>query len=54
MSTKKPYIGRERRRIERRQLSDRRTMIRFEPNKEPRRIVLERRQFNVWDHQSLI
>ena len=54
MSTKKPYSGRERRRVERRQLSDRRSMIRFELNKEPRRNILERRQYNVWDHHSMI
>lgn len=46
------YRGQERRRIQRRQITERREMIRFEPSKDPRRKILERRQYSVWDGRN--
>jgi hypothetical protein len=46
------YTGRERRKTQRRQHSDRRTMIRFEPSKDPRRKILERRFYSVWEGRN--
>ncbi len=46
------YVGHERRKSQRRKVSERREMIRFEPSKDPRRKVLERRQYSVWDGRN--
>ena len=48
------YNGPERRREQRRKLPDRRAMIRFEPDKTPRRSGKDRRTANksVWDDRD--
>jgi len=48
----KTYAGPERRKGERRKVNDRREMIRFEPDKEPRRKSKDRRKFSVWDDRE--
>lgn len=48
----KTYAGPERRKGERRKVNDRREMIRFEPDKEPRRKGKDRRKFSVWDDRE--
>lgn len=50
----KPYTGPERRREQRRKLPDRRKMIRFEPDKDPRRSGKDRRKTNqdLWDRRD--
>ncbi len=46
------YTGPERRHFQRRVNKDRRQMIRFEPEREPRRSGDERRKFSAWDHRT--
>jgi hypothetical protein len=50
-----PYMGPERRKGERRKTPDRRAMIRFEPDKTPRRSGKDRRRANqdLWDKRDL-
>jgi hypothetical protein len=43
MESKNMYRGYEKRMLQRRELSDRRDMIRYEPEKDPRRKGLDRR-----------
>lgn len=50
----KRYAGPERRREQRRKLTDRREMVRFEPDKVPRRSSTDRRRVNqdLWHHRD--
>lgn len=50
---KKPYAGIERRRQERRISRDRRNMIRFEIDTEPRRQILDRRTATAWNSSEI-
>lgn len=45
------YTGIERRHYSRRQ-TERREMIRFEPSKEPRRVLKDRRIYSHWDGRN--
>lgn len=51
-----PYTGEERRKGQRRKEKDRRTMVRFEPEKEPRRKNNGRRKddgVDIWDRRDI-
>lgn len=53
---KQPYTGTERRVEQRRKNADRREMVRFEPEKEPRRKLKGRRKedgADVWDKRDI-
>lgn len=46
------YTGPERRIAQRRIKVDRREMIRFEPDKEPRRSGIDRRKHDIWQDRQ--
>ncbi len=52
---KQPYDGPERRREQRRKMADRRKVVRFEMDKEPRRKKKGRRaeDLDLWDRRDL-
>jgi hypothetical protein len=52
MNSQIPYTGPNRRMYQRRQNTDRRELIRFEPDKEPRRKGNGRRNSDLTDHWS--
>ncbi len=50
---KEPYTGPERRKQQRRKISERREEIRYEPEKEPRRKLKDRRKpSSIWDDRN--
>lgn len=55
MTDDPPYTGPESRKGQRRKISDRRTMIRYEPEKEGRRSSKDRRKSNpdLWKDRDL-